>query len=32
VQPDVEQKLTRLWSPDQIDGRLRYKLPQQPQR
>jgi transposase, IS30 family len=28
----VEQKLTQLWSPDQIAGRLRTRFPRQPQR
>jgi IS30 family transposase len=32
VHDDVEQKLTQLWSPDQIDGRLRAKFPRQPRR
>lgn len=32
VHDEVQQKLTQLWSPDQIDGRLRAKFPRQPQR
>ena len=32
VQDDVEQKLTQLWSPDQIAGRLRARFPRQPRR
>jgi transposase, IS30 family len=32
MRADVEQKLTRLWSPDQIAGRLRRQFPHQPRR
>jgi IS30 family transposase len=32
VHDDVEQKLTQLWSPDQIAGQLRAKFPRQPRR
>jgi IS30 family transposase len=32
VHDHVEQKLTQLWSPDQIAGRLRAKHPRDPQR
>ncbi len=31
VHDQVEQKLTQLWSPDQIAGRMRAELPDQPQ-
>lgn len=32
VHDDVEHKLTQLWSPDQIAGRLRVQFPRQPHR
>jgi len=32
VHEQVEQKLKQLWSPDQIDGRLRAEHPRRPQR
>lgn len=32
MRENVEQKLTQLWSPDQIAGRLRARFPQQPWR
>ena len=32
MREDVEQKLTQLWSPDQIAGRLRAQFPRQPKR
>lgn len=32
MRQDVEQKLTQLWSPDQIAGQLRTQFPREPQR